>query len=497
MVKLDKNTRLLIIFIVFYILVLGSVSVLRHYQFQTQTWDMGAFVQTFWNTNQGRVMMNNLEEAPNHLGVHMSPWLLALVPGYFIFNSPYYLLIIQTLALALGAWPLFLLAKHYLNSDRFALLMAGGYLLYPSLHWVNLFDFHAVAFFIPLMLAAFYFLSIERWAWASVFLVLAAAAKENAILAVLFVGLYFLVAKKFIARPNTASSNNSEIGVEFRAIKSWWTKQRKIGLLTAVLALIYFIVSVKVIMPALGGGLLRLDRYTDLGTTLGAIIGTVFANPTVLIRTIFTVPKFFYILWTFLPLAFLPWLARWALLLFLPGLAQNLLTSFEFQFQGLYQYDAILIPMLWWAGVLGLAWLLVRKPQWAEKVWWVLLIAIIGSFLLRSPVKPIGFPVELFGTRPRWAAFRQMVQLVPEQASVAAHTNLVPHLSHRQHAYMLGQEPFMVDVVLLDTSDAFGFSNFDEFQSYVDGYVELEEYRVRVIEHDYAILTRPGLSNGR
>src|SRR3989344_651265 len=150
------------IFIVFaaifiYISVLGSVSVSRHYNFQTQAWDMGIFVQTFWNTAQGRIMQNSIEEVPNHFGVHMSPILFLLVPGFLIFPSAYYLLIIQTLALAFGALPLYLFAKKILQRKDFALLLAIGYLLYPSLHRVNLFDFHPISFFPPLLFAALYF----------------------------------------------------------------------------------------------------------------------------------------------------------------------------------------------------------------------------------------------------------------------------------------------------------------------------------------------------
>src|SRR3989344_3752987 len=125
----DARTKIAIITL--YVVVFGAFTSFRHYNFYTQTWDMGAFVQTMWNTTQGRIMFNNIEEVHNTLGVHMSPWLFALVPGYLLFQSPYYLLIVQTIALALGAIPAYLLAYHILRKKSYALAFATNYLLYP------------------------------------------------------------------------------------------------------------------------------------------------------------------------------------------------------------------------------------------------------------------------------------------------------------------------------------------------------------------------------
>ena len=73
--------------IIAYLVIFGVVTSLRHYSFQTQTWDLAAFDQSFWNAAHGRGLVNNLEQVHNHLGLHMSPLLFALVPGYALFNS--------------------------------------------------------------------------------------------------------------------------------------------------------------------------------------------------------------------------------------------------------------------------------------------------------------------------------------------------------------------------------------------------------------------------
>jgi uncharacterized membrane protein len=248
--------KILWLMILAYFIFFGVFASLRHYNFQTQTWDMAVFVQTFWNTAHGKIMHNNLEEAKNHLGVHMSPFLFILAPGYALFNSPYYLLIVQTLVLALGALPLYLLARHRLNAP-FPFIITLGYLLYPQLHWVNIFDFHEIAFFVPLSLTALYFVDAKKWLWTGLFLALAASVKEDAILITAFVGIYLLT----LPSP----------------------KEKKIGCAIIILSVIYFLISVKIIMPALGGGLFRLDRYGSFGGTETEILKNIITHPLLVI----------------------------------------------------------------------------------------------------------------------------------------------------------------------------------------------------------------------
>jgi len=459
--------------IILYIAFFGIFTSFRHYNFQTQTWDMGIFIQTFWNTSQGRIMQNSLEEIPNHLGIHMSPFLFLLVPGWALFSTPYFLIIIQTIAIGLGAWPLYLLSKKVLRRDDFPILIALGYLLHPSLHWINIFDFHEIAFFIPLMLAAFYFLEIRSWAWAGIFLALSASTKEDAILMVLFAGLYLLIKK-----------SNSSV---------WLTKERKIGLGIILLSAFYFLLSTRIIMPALGGGLLRLDRYAQLGSSEMEIVKNIFTNPLLIFKTILSAEKIRYMFWLFAPVLFLPFISGSALILIVPGLLENLLTQFSSQFQSFYQYDSILIPGIFFAAVYGLKNLLIKWPRAEKKLFWVLAAAIFIGYFVRSPLNPVFFPTAVFKSNPRSESFRQIVKMAPGNASVSAHTNLVPHLAKREQIYMLGTEPFPTDIVLIDGADLSGFANEEVFQAYADHYINSGNYDFEALNNRYFILYKKGI----
>src|SRR5467141_3528827 len=104
-----------------YFLLYSTLSVLRHASYHSFGFDLGLFDQVFWNTTQGRPFESTMSQAlpvPHSLlGDHFSPIFLLLMPFYFAFPHPETLLVLQTLALALGAWPVYLLARLKLPAE--------------------------------------------------------------------------------------------------------------------------------------------------------------------------------------------------------------------------------------------------------------------------------------------------------------------------------------------------------------------------------------------
>ncbi|MBI2175425.1 MAG: DUF2079 domain-containing protein [Parcubacteria group bacterium] len=471
-----RPISILWIAIALYIVVFSIFTGFRHYNFQTQTWDMAIYEQVIWNTAHGRLMQSSIEEVPNHLGVHFGPLLFMLAPIYAVFPNTYTLLFLQTVALAFGAWPLFLLARRVLQHERLALAVSGAYLLSPSLHWVNTFDFHPVAFLVPFLIAAVYFALSARYGWSVLFFALAASAKEDAILVVLFTALFLALLQRKIhpATPRLLS--------------------RRFALIVAASALAYFIITVTLLMPAFGGGLLRIDRYGQFGESAGEIIKQIAANPTLVVQTIASVKKLLYAFWLFLPLAFFPFLSWRALILLVPGLAENLLTDFSSQFSSIYQYDAVLIGGLFIATVFGIRAALQRLPAYGRHLCYLLLAAAIFVFFLRSPISPFTFPAALFRANPHWEAFREIKAIIPADVSVAAPTNLTPHLARREHIYQIGYEPSMTDVLIADGADYFGFSSPEALNAHAERYMQSGAYRAYGFRNRYLVLLRDGLA---
>ena len=464
--------------IALYIVVFSIFTGFRHYNFQTQTWDMAIYEQVIWNTAHGRVMQSSIEEVPNHLGVHFGPLLFMLAPIYAVFPSTYLLLFLQTAALALGSWPLFLLARRVLQHERLALAVSGAYLLSPSLHWVNTFDFHPISFLVPFLIAAVYFAVSARLGWSVLFFALAASTKEDAILVVLFTALFLALLRY------------KEHNVARRLLSG------RFALIVAASALASFIITVTLLMPAFGGGLLRMDRYSQFGGSAGEIIKQIATNPLLVVQTIASVKKLLYAFWIFLPLLFFPFFSWRALILLVPGLAENLLTDFSSQFSSIYQYDAVLIGGLFIATVFGIRATLRRFPACGRHLCYLLLGAAIFVFFLRSPISPFTFPAALFRANPHWEAFREIKAVVPPDASVAVPTNLTPHLARREHLYQLGYEPFMTDVLIADGADYFGFASPEAFDAHIERYTQSGAYRAYGFRNRYLVLLRNEAAQG-
>ena len=129
-------------------LVVAWLAVTEHLAFNTG-YDLATFAQVVWATAKGRPFYTSLTAGTaNFLGLHFSPLLAVLAPFYGIWPDARLLLIAQAVVLAIGAIPLFVVARTRLGC-RLALLVVAVYFLYPPLHYVGLFEFHAIAFSVP------------------------------------------------------------------------------------------------------------------------------------------------------------------------------------------------------------------------------------------------------------------------------------------------------------------------------------------------------------
>jgi len=406
---------------------------------------MAIFEQSFWNTFQGNFLYNSIE-GNNHLAVHWSPFLILLMPFYLFFKSAYILLILQTLGLASGGLALYLLTKNLINKKT-ALVISFVYLIYPSLHNINLYDFHAITFAVPLFLWFFYFFKKQKIIPASIFLFLAATTKENAILACLFVGIYLLIFSK---------------------------KKLYAGAVT-ILSAVYFFLAAKVFMPGFGGKIERLDQYSHLGNSMGETIKNFFTT-NIFFKTVFTKQKIFYIFKLLFPLSLLSLLALSFLIILIPGLAQNLLTQRASQFSGLNQYDSILIPFLFIALVFALKKIIDKKYEYFKYSKYLLLITAIISFGWFSLLSPFKTDFSIYKLTSNVKIMHKSLDEIPQNYTIAAHTNLVPHLTHHPEIYLNGFEPYLVDFVIILGDSITSPHNQEVFNKYLEQYLKTENY---------------------
>ena len=108
--KRKKIPKWIIITIIVYILLFTIMSYSRHNNFNSG-WDLGIQEQLLVTSLRGQ-MFYSPEFQMNYLGNHFNLIIAPLLPIYYIFTGTTTLFFIQSLAIAAGMIPLYLLSKN-------------------------------------------------------------------------------------------------------------------------------------------------------------------------------------------------------------------------------------------------------------------------------------------------------------------------------------------------------------------------------------------------
>lgn len=421
----------------------STYAIARHMARQSTTLDLGIQTQVIWNTAQGRPFESSIE-VRNYLADHLSLVLAGLAPLYWIWPDVRLLLAFQALALALGAYPVYRLARAETGEERTALLFALLYLLYPALGFILRFDFHAEALVIPLLLAALWLWKAGRLGLASLALLLALLCREETGLTIAGLGLVLALRSR---------------GQERRLAVQW-----------AIVGAAWSILGMALVMPHLRGEPSDTFRqcFQHLGPSYGAALGRIVSNPIGAVADSWSglaTYKATLLPRLLLPLSFLPLAAPLLLVPLLPSLAPAFFSRCLPHSTIYYQYTAPMIPVLFWAGMQGFrrveGWLARRvrgRRHFGAREGLLLLLALGTAGALGWDF-PWWKPVEGAGLyrvgRPEWpanqAAFLEAAALIPPEAALAADNYLGPQFAHRRQFYLFpAGESWRADFIILD-----------------------------------------------
>jgi uncharacterized membrane protein len=396
----------------------SALAVLQHRAFWTGRFDVGNLVQAVWSTAQGDVLeMTGLRgEQISRLGAHADVVLVLLAPLWWIWPDASSLLVLQALAVALGAVPVFLLARKHLGSEWAALGFGLAYLLYPATQWLVLDDFHPVALATPLLLAAIWFLDEHRLLPFAVCAGLACTTKEQVGLTVGALGIWYAVSHRRV----------------------------RAGLAIAAAGTAAAVVAVAVIVPhfAPGGGSPFADRYAAVGSSPAGVLETAVTDPGAIVAEATEQRDGKYVLDLLWPLLGLPLLAPLLALAALPDLALNLLSSTRTQTSIHFHYTAATIAPLVMSAVLGAARLRRRRPALEGVTPRILVVGCLAAGVVLGPLPvwryvPLGSDLatreHVVGVHARTLA--RAVALVPRDEPVSATNTLGAHLSERPRVF--------------------------------------------------------------
>lgn len=414
-----------------YVLFFGTLTVQKHNAFRTTAYDLGNVDQAVWNTRHGRPFaMTNIEGLQNRLGTHVEPILLPISLLYFLWSDPRALLLLQTVMIGLGAWAILFLGYWILDIGYWegtdgrraaglkalVAVSAGAYLLFPALQSANAFDFHAVALAPTFFLFALYSLERERWPAFALFALLTMSCKEDMPLLVAMLGLYALVVRR-----------------------RW-----QVGLATILVAGAWFLAAVGWIMPHFDTQEVSplANRYAYLGDGPLEMAGSLLTRPGLVLEQALTADNGVYLLRLLAPVAFLSLLAPQVLLMALPPLAVNLLSTdgLMHQLEG-FHYGITLVPIAVASALYGAAWLLRRLPGLRPLPWLLAGLVLVASLGYHRAYGYTPLAAGFRGTWPRVTDHhrlgQEMARSIPTDASLAALPRPNPHASQRQQLHMI------------------------------------------------------------
>lgn len=335
----------------------AALAILRHESLASNALDLGYEDQALWNTIHGHPFQFTLlsgggfslnfqaplgQAATSLLGYHAELLLAPLSLLYAVIPDVRALLAVQALVVCAGALAAFGLARRRLGNAWAGFFVALAYLSSPFVEAELLSDFHTVALNSALFLLVFYLIE-RRWLVPTLIVgALAAAAKEDAPVALTLLGFWALL----VRRQRLAGLLLMAIGAAFSAFDFGW--------------LIPHFAATKD-SPF-------LERYGYLGASPLAMVMNVVRHPAILAPTLGSPESRAYLRALIGSSGALPVFAPLTLLIAGTSLAINLLATFPWMRSGMAHYSALVLPVLIAAALDGISFC-ARAADWIAARW--------------------------------------------------------------------------------------------------------------------------------
>lgn len=391
----------------------SHLSLIRHWHFQSNGYDLGIFDQAIWKYS--RFLSPEVTVHGKHiLGEHFHPILILLVPLYWVLPRAEVLLVVQAFALCIAALPVYLFAQKRLGKWP-ALLLALSYLAFWGIQLTALYDFHEVSLAVPLVAWAVWAVDLKKWRQYWISLVLLLLCKENMSLLAVGFGAYLLIQK------------------EYR--RAWVSILAGVG---------WFVVTIKLLIPHFAGGAYEFWKYSELGSGPGSAFASLLLHPVSSLKVLVNQPEKRETLWLlFSPFLFL-FIASPLVILVVPLILERFLSDTQNLWTASYHYNAVVAPVLVMATADGI-WRLagyIPRPTLRKLVTVLVSCVTVGIGCWVTVVRE--FPLlayarvkklQLVTIRDEDRVGMRAVGAIPEGATVSSQDPIIPHLSARREIY--------------------------------------------------------------
>ncbi|MBI5757573.1 MAG: DUF2079 domain-containing protein, partial [Planctomycetales bacterium] len=337
--------------------------------------DSAMYEEHLWNLLHGKGFRSYLDNDRLFLGEHVQVIHLLLIPLYALWPSHVLLELCQSLALALGAIPVFRLAERHTGSRRAGLLLACAYLLYFPMQFldiaIDLKTFRPNSFEIPFLLFALDALERGRTRSLLAWLFLTLLCQEDAAPVIAPLGVWIAlrsgkcrlpIADCRLQTPVAADPANQKSEIGNRKSSLW------LGSALALFGVAYTVLVIKVVLPYFRGGddVHFAQYFSDLGGSTGEIVRNAFTRPGLFFGKFLNIESTVFALALLMPVGFVSLLSPGRLAVGGPLFAVLCLN--QISKIPVHHFHAPLVPIVFWSAAAGLG-----NVPWAWGVlrqWW-------------------------------------------------------------------------------------------------------------------------------
>ncbi len=494
--------------------------------------DSSMYEEHLWNTLHGKGFRSYLDQGL-FLGEHIQVVHLLLLPIYVLWPSHLCLEFCGSLALALGAIPVYFLAKRNTGSELASTFVSLAYLFAFPLQYldiaIDLKTFRPSAIGIPVMLCGILAAESRRWGWMVFCFAIALSSQEDFAIVIAPLGLW-LAARGWTERQmqGTASSSDGSTSIQTRASRfaspNW---QIIIGFGVAVFATVYVFAVVKLAIPWFRSGapVHYVSYFEAFGKSPFEIVLNLLTRPDLVWRELVTSATLALLLDLLIPYGW-PYRGWIRLLVGLPLfvlLAANQLTR---EFPGpFHHFHAPILPILAWAACAHAGngdrfrlWKLKSQEKAAtatvprvsvqngeaqsvsvhrmnERAFWILCCALTTGLFFS--ITPLGIKFWDPGSSFYWKLlyvqseralqFEKVIAAIPPTARVASTDFVHPRFTHFERSYDYSHYPRQVanyedkvpddtEYIVIDCGHRYSeISRFEETREYQNQRDQWEE----------------------
>lgn len=396
--------------------VLSYFSILRHDAFASG-FDLGNMDQTIWNTLHGRWFELSGEVGRiSRFAIHADIVLVLLSPLYLIWNDVRVLLVAQSMIIASGAIPVYLLARHFLNRRDLSVAFVVIYLFNTGLQWTNLYDFHPVVIAQVALFWAVYCGLKAHWRRFALSVIIALMCKETVGLSVFVMGCLMFICMR----------------------------DKRAGALTAFVGFVWFVAMTFIVMKHFStqNAHWALSWYTANEET----VPEVFTLRNIFFRIVQSPEAHKYYELLLKPFGFIPLLGLpWSLVAIVEILINVMSNHGQMRSINLH-YDALILPWFLIGAMVGVRLVGHIVAMYRARIAEVVKYLLVGSILTMTlhtyyfygplPITPACW-CYVYEVTEEDRAFERALQAIPQNAVVSASGEIRPHITHREHAYTI------------------------------------------------------------